>query len=90
MIAFGEALKREGKLLETAPLAQDPPPARVEQRGGKTLVTDGPFVETKGTIGGYGLVRVASRAAAIEVAKRYPHSGWGPIEVRACLAFGSG
>ena len=39
MINFGEALKREGKFLETAPLAHDTPPARI----GRTLVTDGPF-----------------------------------------------
>ena len=82
MIAYGEELEREGKLFETAPLAQDPPPARIETRGGKTLVTDGPFAETKDVVGGYSLVRAASRAEAIEIAKRYPHAKWGPVEVR--------
>jgi hypothetical protein len=66
MIAFGEGLAREGTLLETAPLAVDPPPARIEGRDGKTLVTDGPFAEAKEAIGGYSLVRVEGRAAAIE------------------------
>ncbi|MGH7895358.1 MAG: YciI family protein [Candidatus Binatia bacterium] len=87
MIGFGEGLKREGKFLETAPLARDPPPARLEPRGGKTLVTDGPFAEAKETVGGYGLVRVASRAEAIELAKRYPHAKWGPVEVREVMFF---
>ena len=87
MIAFGDGLAREGKLMETAPLAHDPPPARVEMRAGRALVTDGPFAEAKEAVGGYGLVRAADRAEAIELAKRYPHARWGPVEVREILFF---
>jgi hypothetical protein len=87
MIDFGEGLARHGTLLETAPLAADPPPARIEVRGGKTLVTDGPFAEAKEAVGGYGVVRAAGRAEAIELAKRYPHARWGPVEVREILFF---
>jgi hypothetical protein len=87
MVDFGETLKRDGKFLETAPLAHDPPAARIEPRGGKTLVIDGPFAEAKETVGGYGLVRVGSRADAIALAKRYPHAKWGPIEVREIMFF---
>src|SRR5262245_17026826 len=43
MIDFGEGLASDGTLLETAPLAADPPPARIEVRGDTVLVTDGPF-----------------------------------------------
>lgn len=82
MIAFGDTLKREGKFVETAPLAKEPPPARVETHAGRTLVIDGPFAESKEMLGGYSLVRAASRAEAIEIAKRYPHARWGPVEVR--------
>jgi hypothetical protein len=87
MIAFGEDLARQGKLLETTPLADDPPAARIMVRRGKTLVTDGPFAEAKEGIGGYSLVRVSDRAAAIELAKIYPHARWGPVEVREILFF---
>lgn len=87
MIAFGEELASQGTLLETAPLAAEPPPARIEVRGEKTLVTDGPFAEAKEAVGGYGVVRVAGRAQAIELAKRYPHARWGPVEVREILFF---
>jgi len=58
-------------------------------RGGKSLVTDGPFAEAKEAVGGYSLVRVAGRAQAIELAKRYPHARWGPVEVREILFFDS-
>jgi hypothetical protein len=87
MLAFGEELERQGTLLETAPLAADPPPARIEGRRGRVLVTDGPFAEAKEVVGGYSLVRVADRAAAIAVAKGYPHAKWGAVEVREILFF---
>jgi hypothetical protein len=86
MRAYGETLVREGKQFETAHLAQDPPPARIQSRRGKTLVTDGPFAETKDVVGGYSLVRAASRADAIELAKRFPHAKWGPVEVREMIS----
>jgi hypothetical protein len=50
-------------------------------------MTDGPFAETKEMIGGYSLVRAKGRAAAIELAKRFPHARWGPVEVREILFF---
>jgi hypothetical protein len=87
MIQFGEGLASHGILVETAPLGADPPPARIEVRGGRALVTDGPFAETKEGVGGYSVVRVAGRAAAVELAKRYPHARWGPVEVREILFF---
>jgi len=87
MIEFGHLLERQGRLLETAPLASDPPPARIQVRGGKPLVTDGPFAESKEGVGGYSLVRVAGRAEAVELAKIYPHARWGPVEVREILFF---
>ena len=82
MRADGEGLVRDGRLVETAPLASDPPPARIASRRGKTLVTDGPFAETKDVVGGYSLVRATGRAEAIELAKRCPHAKWGTVEVR--------
>ena len=87
MLAFGQALERKGTLFETARLGDEPPPARVETKAGKILVTDGPFAETKDVLGGYGLVRLPGRAEAIDLATRYPHAGWGPVEVREILFF---
>jgi len=87
MIEFSDELASRGILIETAPLADDPPPARVEVRRGQALVTDGPFAEAKEGVGGYGVLRVKDRAAAIELAIRYPHARWGPVEVREILFF---
>ena len=38
-------------------------------------------------IGGYALVRVANRGEAVELAVRFPHARWGPVEVREILFF---
>jgi hypothetical protein len=85
MIAYGEALVASGKLFETAPLADDPPPARVEVRRGDALVIDGPFAEAKEAVAGYSIVRADDAAEAVAIAKRYPHAGWGPVEIRRIL-----
>jgi hypothetical protein len=87
MRAFGEGLVRTATLVETARLADAEPSARVQVRGAQTLVTDGPFAESKEAIGGYGVVRVTSRDEAIDLAARFPHARWGPVEVREVLFF---
>jgi hypothetical protein len=88
MRAFGETLLPAKTLIETGRLADDQEaPARVEVRHGKPLITDGPFAESKEVIGGYGIVRVASRVEAIALAARFPHARWSPVEVREILFF---
>src|SRR3981081_3265 len=44
----------------------------VRQRNGKVPVTDGPFSESKESIGGYALVDVKDLDAAIALAKTWP------------------
>jgi len=54
---------------------------RVED--GKTLTTDGPFVETKEALGGYYLFEADDLDAAIEMAARIPAARLGgAVEVR--------
>lgn len=82
MIDYGTALERDGKLFETSPLEFQGAPPRIESRGGKTLVTEGPFAEAMEVIGGYSLLRAKHRADAIAIAQRYPAAQWGTVEVR--------
>lgn len=56
--------------------------ATVRVRGGKTLVTEGPFAETKEAIGGYDILDCASMEEAIEIAAAHPVAALGTIEVR--------
>ena len=55
----------------------------VRVRDGKTLTTDGPFVELKEAVGGYLLFEADDLDAAIELAARIPAARLGgAIEVR--------
>ena len=61
------------------------PPRRarsVRVRGGKKLVTDGPFAETKEAIGGFDLLECGSLEEAVEIAASHPLAEVGTIEVR--------
>jgi hypothetical protein len=55
----------------------------VRVQDGRTLTTDGPFVEIKEAIGGYFLLEADDLDAAIEVAAQVPAAGMGgAVEVR--------
>ena len=61
------------------------PPRRarsVRVRGGKTIVTDGPFAETKEAVGGFDILECGSLEEAVEIASRHPVAQMGTIEVR--------
>ena len=60
-----------GVLLETGGLAPSARGARVRLSGAKLTVTDGPFTEAKEMIGGFAILRAASRAEAIEHGRRF-------------------
>src|ERR1700757_4926061 len=82
MMKYNEALKEAGVL---TPLDGRPPPsmgARVSFPGGKPVVTDGPFTEAKEVLGGYWMIEVGSREAAIDWAKKCPASANEIIEIR--------
>ena len=55
----------------------------VRVQDGKTLTTDGPFVEIKESIGGYFFFEADDLDAAIDVASRVPAASMGgAVEVR--------
>jgi hypothetical protein len=58
----------------------------VRVQDGKTLLTDGPFVEAKEHLGGYFVVDADDLDAALEIAARIPAARMGgAIEVRPLL-----
>ncbi len=54
----------------------------VRVRDGETLITDGPFVETKEFIGGFDILDCADLDEAIEVASKHPIAKYGMLELR--------
>jgi hypothetical protein len=59
----------------------------VRVRGGSTVVTDGPFVETKEVLAGFDLLECRDMAEAIEVAAGHPMAYEGVIELRPLVDF---
>jgi hypothetical protein len=82
MMRYNEALKDAGVLITLDGLHPPSTGARVSFAGGKPIVTDGPFTESKEVLGGYWMIEVASRAEAIEWAKKCPASENEIIEIR--------
>ena len=87
MMKYNEALKEAGVLLSLDGLHPPSMGARVTFAGGKPVVTDGPFPETKEVLGGYWMIRVKSKQEAIDWAKRCPASGNEIIEIRQVQEF---
>jgi hypothetical protein len=59
----------------------------VRVREGQTLITDGPFAETKEQLGGYYLIDAANLDDAIALAAKIPGALSGTIEVRPIMVF---
>src|SRR5262245_17310991 len=57
--------------------------ARVRLSNGEMTVTDGPFTEVKGVIGGLAILQGASKDRDIELVRQFPHAaGDGECELR--------
>jgi len=82
MMKYNEALKAAGVLVTLDGLHPPSMGARVSFDGGKPVVTDGPFIESKEVIGGYWMIDVKSRDEAIAWAKKCPASANEVIEIR--------
>jgi YCII-related domain len=54
-------------------------------RDGETLVTDGPFADTKEALGGYFLIEVESFDEAAGWAAKVPTARYGVVEVRSVV-----
>jgi len=88
--SYTQELRKAGVLVELSRLEASSKGARIRFSGGKQLVIDGPFVETKELIGGYWIIQVNSMDEAVQWAKRVPapdgRGEEGEIEIRQFLA----
>jgi hypothetical protein len=57
----------------------------VRLRGGETLLSDGPFAESKEFVAGFDVVDCADLDEAIELAANHPVAAFGTVEVRPFL-----
>jgi len=60
----------------------------VQVRDGSTVVTDGPFAETKEVLGGFYMIDVENLDEAKKWAAKVPLAPYGSVEIRPILEFG--
>ncbi|MGH2407633.1 MAG: YciI family protein [Candidatus Limnocylindrales bacterium] len=59
----------------------------VRVRDGRTMVSDGPYAETKEALGGFYLFECSDIDTAIELAAKIPGAAYGAIELRPIWEF---
>ena len=84
---YTEELGASGGLKAGEALQSGETATTVRVRDGETLLTDGPFAETKEVLGGFYVIDVPDLDAAIEWAAKIPNVGYGSIEVRPVVSF---
>jgi hypothetical protein len=77
-----EEMTRRGVIAGGAGLRPPAEAMTVRVRDGRTLLSDGPFAETKEQVGGFCLIDCADLDEAIEIASKHPAAGYGMIEIR--------
>jgi len=87
--AFADDAQASGKLVEGYELKPTATATTVRVVDGKTITTDGPFAETKETLGGFYLVEAADLDEAISYAAMIPGARHGCIEVRPVWDYGA-
>jgi hypothetical protein len=83
--AFTEECRARGVYRGSDPLQGTHTATTVRVRDGETLVTDGPFAETREQLAGYYLLECRDLDEALELAARCPMAAEGSVEVRPIL-----
>jgi hypothetical protein len=83
--ALGRDLRAQDKLLASNELHPVSTATTIRVENGETIVSDGPFAETKEVLGGYYAIDAESLDEAILWAERIPAARRGRIEIRPAV-----
>jgi hypothetical protein len=81
-IEWGRDLEERGAMVLGHPLQPKETATTIRVRDGETLISDGPFIETKEFIGGIAVIYTTGRKEAIEIAAAQPLARYHMVEVR--------
>jgi hypothetical protein len=84
---YTEMLKSTGAFVAGEALRPVTTATTIREKDGQTVVTDGPFAETKEGLGGFYLIQAPDLDAAIALAAQCPGARFGSIEVRPVVDF---
>ncbi len=81
-VEYDASLRKQGKVIASGPLKPVSTATTVRSRGGRVVMTDGPYAESKEVLGGFLCLDVESREEALQIAAKLPMARYGSIEVR--------
>lgn len=82
---FAQELHAQGKFVAAAPLQPTATATSLRHEDGKTLVTDGPFAETREQLGGFFIINAKDLDEAISIASKIPGGRYGTVEIRPVI-----
>jgi hypothetical protein len=88
--AFTREVRERGQFIAGEALETTDTATSVRVQDGRTVVTDGPFAETKEALGGFYLLECKDLDEAIEMAAKIPAARRGTIEVRPVWSYDVG
>ena len=83
--AFNDRLRAEGHWVFAGGLGSPDPATVIDNRGGRALITDGPFLESKEHLAGFWIIEAADLDVALELASEGSKACNRKIEVRPFL-----
>jgi hypothetical protein len=84
---YTEDLQKAGVMVAGDALQGGETATTVRVRDGETVLSDGPFAETKELLGGYYIVDVPDLDEALRWAAKIPSAPYGSVEVRPVMVF---
>jgi hypothetical protein len=85
--AFGAEARARGVYLSSDALQPTTTATTVRVRDDQTMVTDGPFAETKEALGGFYILECKDLDEALEWAAKIPGAKLGSVEIRPIVEF---
>ncbi|MEP7088200.1 MAG: YciI family protein [Gemmatimonadota bacterium] len=81
-LALNDDLRASGNFVEASALESSARAVRLQLRGDRKSVVDGPFAETKELVAGFYLIDARDMQEAIGIASRFPSAPYGTVEIR--------
>lgn len=69
---YDDELRKSGRVVALGSLGPTRMATTIRTRNGRLLTTDGPFVETRETLGGFVIIEARDLNEAIRIASRHP------------------
>ena len=82
---YDDVLRKNGHFTSGEALQPAASAVTLRYQGGKVVVTDGPFAETREQLGGYYVIEADDLDQAIAIAAKVPPAKYGTIEIRPVM-----